>query len=175
MKAKSACEGLLPIEIGGVKLSEVAPAEMTLIAPYRGKEAALAKAFGGRWPAAGETASVEGGVLVWFGRAQAMLIGTAAPTTLAKFAAVTEQSDAWARVLLEGAGARDVLARLTPLDIRDTAFAVGQTARTELFHMQVSITRVSKDAWQIIGFRSMAGTLVHDLQRAMKGVAARAI
>ncbi len=92
---------------------------------------------------------------------------------MAAHAALTDQSDAWAMVRLEGAAAEDVLARLVPVDLRQSVFKRGHTARTMLQHMAVSITRISGEAFLILAFRSMAGTLVHDLETAMKGVAAR--
>lgn len=178
LKALSPAAGLLPLEIGGAALREDEMRQLTLVAPFKGKEAALAKALeaahGLHWPEAGET-SVSGAVrLVWFGRGAALLMGGEASSKLAPYAALTDQSDAWSCLVFEGAGARDVLARLTPLDMRDVAFPMGATARTEVFHMACSITRLAAESWQIMGFRSMAKTLVHDLQVAMEGVAARA-
>ena len=76
-------------------------------------------------------------------------------------------------VRLEGGAAEDVLARLVPVDLRQSGFKRGHTLRTMLQHMSVSITRISDEAFLILAFRSMAGTLVHDLETAMKGVAAR--
>ena len=177
LKALTPCEGLLPVSIGTVTLSETDMAPLTLIAPMKGKEAALAKtlkaAHGLDWPEAGATTLNESSRLIWFGRAQALLVGGAPSAKLSAHAAVTDQSDAWARVLLEGCDAREVLARLTPLDMRDTAFPGGATARTEVFHMQASLTRMGEDSFQLLGFRSMAATLVHDLTRAMESMAAR--
>ena len=93
--------------------------------------------------------------------------------SLAEHAALTDQSDAWLVVRLEGAGARDVLARLTPVDLRDSAFKRGHTARTELAHMMASLTRVGPQAYQVLVFRGFSQTLAHDLKSAMEGVAAR--
>ncbi len=178
LKALSPAAGLLPLNIGGVELREDEMRALTLIAPYKGQEGALAKALeaahGLNWPAVGATSESGAARLVWFGRGAALLVGAEASAKLAKHAALTDQTDAWSCLTLEGAGARDVLARLTPLDMRDVAFPVGSTARTEVFHMACSVTRVGPQSWQIMGFRSMAKTLVHDLKTAMEGVAARA-
>jgi sarcosine oxidase gamma subunit len=40
-------------------------------------------------------------------------------------------------------------------------------------HMNGSVTRIGADSFVILVFRSMAGTLYHDLERAMESVAAR--
>ena len=93
--------------------------------------------------------------------------------TLAGHAAMVDQSDGWAVLRLEGAGAAEVLARLVPLDLRAPQFRRGHTARTELQHMMASLTRLGPDAFLIMVFRSMARTLVHDLTSAMEAVAAR--
>jgi heterotetrameric sarcosine oxidase gamma subunit len=57
--------------------------------------------------------------------------------------------------------------------MRMSAFAVGATARTQLGHMNASITRTGDDTFLIAVFRSMAATLVHDLTTALEAVAAR--
>lgn len=173
LKETSPCAGLLPLEIGSTRLSEVPWEEMTLVAPYRGKAAAAGKALGMGWPEPNCMIMAGGARLVWFGFEEAMLIGKPAPDTFDSLAALSDQSDAWARVQLEGVGARDVLARLTPLDLRDAAFPVGGAQRSELFHMPAAFLRRAEESWEIMVFRSMAGTLVHDLKVAMEGVAAR--
>ena len=88
-----------------------------------------------------------------------------------KGAAVTDQSDAWCCVELAGAGVDDALSRVTPIDTR--AMKRGHTARTLVQHVSVVLTRTGKDRFEVMALRSMATTLVHDLERAMSGVAAR--
>ncbi|MGX9349779.1 sarcosine oxidase subunit gamma [Shimia sp. W99] len=175
--AKSPCEGLLPKEVDGLTLSEATRATMTSLSPYRGQEAALSDVLktehGMALPRPNRSAGKEGARAVWFGQRQVMLIGPDPALSLADHAALTDQSDAWAVVLLEGEGAEDVLARLVPLDLRREHFKKGHTARSQLQHMMVSITRVGDARFQIMAFRSMAKTLVHELEIAMIGVAAR--
>jgi len=88
-------------------------------------------------------------------------------------AQVVDHSDAWAIVRIDGTDAAAVLARLTPIDIRDGVFKNGHTARTLVAHMTASITRVGVNAYEIMVMRSMAGTLVHDLEQAAHNVASR--
>lgn len=175
--ARPPCQGLLPLEIGTTTLSETDAGVLTSIMPFKGQEAALSEALiaahGMAMPAANRTTGRAGIRAIWFGRGQVLLIGPSPHEALARYAALTDQSDAWAVVRLEGAGAVDVLARLLPIDLRATQFKRGHTARTELMHMMASITRVGDQAFQIMVFRSMATTLVHDLKTAMEGVAAR--
>lgn len=171
LTASTPCAGLLPLRIGTVTLSEVDPGHLTAIAPGKGLGAALQSAHGLDLPGPGQATGSDTARAIWFGRAHILLMGPAPNPALADHAALTDISDAWAVVRLEGAGAANVLARLTPIDLRAHVF---QTARTELFHMQSSITRLQNDAFLIMVFRSMARTVVHDLKTAMEGVAARA-
>jgi sarcosine oxidase subunit gamma len=175
--AKTPCAGLLPVKTGGVTLSEVEAGAMTSLTPFKGQEKALSDALkaahGMMFPATNRATGKEGARAIWFGQGQAILIGPECDAGLGSLAAITDQSDAWAVVRLEGAGAEDVLARLVPVDLRVGAFKRGHTARTMMQHLMVSITRVGDNAFQIMAFRSMAVTLVHELETAMKGVAAR--
>ena len=175
LQAINPCAGRLPITVGDCKLSEVLPDNMTLLSPYKGMDKQLSEglltAHGMRLAAPNRSTGKAGAKCVWFGQDQVLLVGPAPDKSLAKFAAIVEQSDSWAIVRLQGVGAADVLARLTSIDLRDTVFKRGHTARTELRHMMVSITRTGVDAFEIMAFRSMAETLVHDLQGAMESVA----
>lgn len=174
--AKTPCEGLLPIAAGDCSLTEVTPEAITSIAPAKGKEKsvsdALKKAHGMVFPAPNRATGKDGSRLIWTGRGQALLVGPM-PKAIAG-AAMTDQSDAWAVMRLEGALAEDVLARLVPVDLRAATFKRGHTARTMLFHLSCSITRIGANAFDIMVFRSMAKTAVHELSTAMKSVAAQA-
>jgi len=177
LKAKTPCEGLLPIEVGDLRLSEVEAGFVTSVAAFKDKDAALSKALqaahGLEMPAPNRVSEAGDARAIWFGPRMALLMGVSADPSLAAHGALTDQSDAWAVVRLEGARAADVLARLTPIDLRPGAFGPGSTARTELQHMQASITHLSDGTYQIMVFRAFAETLVHDLKTAMQGVAAR--
>ena len=110
---------------------------------------------------------------MWVGPGRALLIGRATPEGLAADAAVVDLSDAQVVLVLEGPAARDVLARLVPLDLRDAAFPDGSAARSLVNHMTATVARVGAEAWEVMAMRSMAATLVHEIAAAMRGVAAR--
>lgn len=175
--AKTPCDGLLPTTVGDMTLTEVAVGRMTSLAPYKGQDRALSEALksahGMAAPAPNRSTGKDGKRAIWFGRRMVLLMGPTPAAGLAGYAALTDQSDAWAVVRLDGTGARAALARLTPVDLRPGVFKRGHTARTDLQHMMASITRVGDDAYQIMVFRAFAKTLVHDLKTAMEGVAAR--
>ena len=173
--ALSPAAGLLPVSQGDITLREAPVGPITWVAPFAGKTAAVSKALKtaagiafpetGRFTRSGEVSAV------WVGPGQALIVGAeVAPDG----AACVDQSDAWAHLALDGPGGRDVLARLTPLDLRDGEFDEGQAARTLLFHMTASLWRAGPQRWEMLVFRSMAATAVHDIEVAMRRVAARA-
>lgn len=173
--ASTPCAGLLPLTIGNVTLTEVDLGQVTLVAPYSGQTKAtsdaLKVALGLTFPAPNRSQG-RGPRMVWCGMNQAFLIGADCPDL--HMAATVDQSDAWAIVHLDGQDAEAVLARLTPIDVRASVFKRGHTARSLIAHMTASITRVGANSFEIMVMRSMAGTLVHDLEQAARGVAARA-
>ncbi|MFZ3581164.1 sarcosine oxidase subunit gamma [Loktanella sp. DJP18] len=158
--ARTPLAGLLPVTIGTVTMTEVVPDRLTLIAPFRGQQVA-------GFPTPGRTTDT----MIWVGQGQALALGDA--PDVGDVAAITDQTDAFATLRIAGAGVEDVLARLVPIDLRASAFAIGHTARTLLGHMIASVTRRGDDAFEVMVMRSMAQTLVHDLTRAAQGVALR--
>lgn len=172
--ATSPAAGLLPVTAGAVTLSEEVPEAITSVAPYRGKAKAVSEAlkadFGAGFPAPNRTTGRSGARIVWNGPGQAMALG---PRVSPEDAAVTDQSDAWACLVLEGTHAAAVLARLVPVDLREAAFKRGHAARTLLGHMTCTLMRTGALRYEILVFRSMAATAVHELAVAMRSVAAR--
>ena len=177
LQAKTPLDGLVPVTMGAITLREVDGGVMTALAPYKGQEKALSEALksahGMALPAPNRTSGRAGARALWFGIGQVLLMGPTPDPALARHGAVVDQSDAWCCVELSGPGARDVLARLTPIDLRDNEFKRGHTARTDIMHMAGAITRTGADTYLVMVFRSMARTLLHDLEKAMAGVASR--
>ncbi|WP_343079679.1 sarcosine oxidase subunit gamma [Ostreiculturibacter nitratireducens] len=173
---KTPCEGLLPVTAQGSALSELRPGPITSVAPFNGQERAVSstlKGLGLSFPGPGKTASKGGASAVWTGRGQAFLIGTEPPEGLAEIAALTDQSDGWAAMRLEGEKAEAVLARLAPLDLRMAEFGKGAVARAALGHIPMILIRSGASSFDIYVFRSMAASAVHELHVVMKAVAAR--
>lgn len=176
--AKSPCDGVLPLEINGLILTEVVPGAITSVAPYAGQEAATSDALkaliGAGMPAPNRATGREGARVIWTGAGQAMVTGARVDPSLAQHAALTDQSDAWVMFHLQGQGVEDVLARLTPLDLNPGVFKKGHAARSLLGHMNAVFLKVAADTFEIMVFRSMARTAVHEFEVSMKAVAARA-
>lgn len=168
-------DGLLPVTGGGVTLTARVPRPVTSVMPFDGTGASLApalKKLGLAFPVAGQSVGAGAVWCLWTGRNQAFLVG-ADPAGLEGKAALTDQSDGWAVMRLEGADAVAVLARLVPLDLRAAVFGVGAVARSGLNHMMMILHRVTEDCFDIWVFRSMAATAVHEVTQAMETVAAR--
>ena len=167
---RSPADGLTPIDEGGTTLIELPFAPVTSIAPFDADAVARAlKPLKLAFPKPGRSQAKGDARILWSGHDQAFLIGAEAPEIAG--AAVTDQSDAWAILRLQGPLAEPALARLVPLDLRDAAFPVDATARTLLFHMMLSITRTGADAFDLMVFRSMAATAVHEIAVALRSVA----
>lgn len=174
--AKPPLAGRAALTLAGVTLAMADPGQITSVAPFSGQDKALAKALkalGLSFPAPNHVMSNRDVRLVWTGRDQAFLIG-AAPQGLDGLAALTDQSDGWAALRLDGPGAGDVLARLFPLDLRAAAFPVGRVARAPFNHMSSILMRPGPDRFEILVFRSMARTAWHEAEAAMRALAARA-
>jgi heterotetrameric sarcosine oxidase gamma subunit len=174
--AKSPLAGRAALTLAGVTLAEADLGQITSVAPFMGQDKALAgalKALGLSFPAPNQVSSKGDVRLVWTGRDQAFLIG-AAPQGLDGLAALTDQSDGWAALRLDGPGAGDVLARLYPLDLRAAAFPVGRVARAPLNHMSSILMRPGPQSFEMLVFRSMARTAWHEAEMAMRTLAARA-
>ncbi len=170
--------GALPVTAGGMTLSLTDPGCITSLAPWRGAGMALSKALraahGVDFPDPGRISTSGTTRCLWAGRDQAFLVGPAPDSAaLADHAALTDQSDAWAVMRLDGPGARDVLARLTPLDLRAQVFEPGHTARTLLGQMNAVLSRDAANGYEIMVFRSMTATALHELTEAMKSVTAQ--
>jgi len=177
LAAREPCAGLgLPLTLGRCRLDRLEGETITAIAPFPGKKPALdtcLKPLGLRFPEPGESLSSVGVRIVWAGREAAFLIGAQAPEGLHDHAALSDQSDGWAGLRLEGPDSEAVLARLVPLDLRGGVFGPGQCARAPINHMQALILRAGPDAFDLRVYRSMVATLVHELTEAMRGISAR--
>jgi hypothetical protein len=161
------CAGLdLPVTTPDARLAGMGALVLTSVAPFKGADVSP---WLGAFPAPGEIRETPAGRLAWAGLGAAFLFAPP-PEGLADLAAVTDQSDGWAGLRLEGPGAVDVLARLVAVDMRHAPAAT----RCQLGHMSALILRAGPWAFEIFVFRSMARTAVHELTHAMRGVAARA-
>jgi heterotetrameric sarcosine oxidase gamma subunit len=172
--AKSPLSGVWPVAHGGLRLSEHLLGPVTSIAILPGQDKAVArglKPLGLGFPPPNTFTTAGEATLVWTARNQAFLMGVAALTITG--AALTDQSDGWAALRLEGPTAPDALMRLYPLDLRLQSFPQGAAGRAPLNHIQSILMRTAPYVFDILVFRSMARTAWHEIDAAMKTLAAR--
>lgn len=166
--AKTALNGPKPLTLAGTVLAELDPGPITSIALFPGGDVSILSSIGLTFPAPNRFVTQGDALLVWTAREQAFLIGVAAPEI---GAATTDQSGGWVTLTLTGPAAAAALARYVPLDFR--SFAVGHAARTPLYHMQMILMRTAPNSYRIMVFRSMARTAWHEIEVALKSIAAR--
>ena len=119
--AKSPAEGLVPISVGPIELSEVVTAAITSIACYQGHADALSAALkdhhGLALPKTGQATGRSGARAIWAGPS-VFLVGPEPHADLSNHAAIVDQSDSWCVLNLKGADVEAVLARLSSVDMR---------------------------------------------------------
>lgn len=176
LSPRPAFDGLgLPLAIGGATLAAAPEAPLcealALGAPLPGAPPGLDLPEPGRavaWP--------DGAVAIWAGLGRWLVRGAPAEALarrLGAAAAVVDQSDGWAGLVLNGPAARDVLARLLPLDLDPAAFPPGSAARSAL-RQTPCLVLAAPDGFGLLVPRSYAGSAVADLAAAMRALAARA-
>lgn len=72
-----------------------------------------------------------------------------------QFATVAVVSDARTLIKVSGAQARDVLAKLMPIDF--AAFGVGELRRSRLAQVAAAVWRTGEGEWSVVCFRSVGG------------------
>ena len=175
--AKHALSGQAPLALQDLhfQIEDLGP--ITSIAPFNGQESALNAVLeaghGLRFPVPNTSAEQALAKLLWSGRGQAFLVGVAPDARLAAHAAVTDQSDGWVTLGLEGARAEAVLARLVAVDLRLTACPVGASLRAQVQHIPALIHRAAPQVFHIMVMRSFGQSAWHEVSEAMRGVAAR--
>ena len=135
----------------GLSMAELTGFELVQVMARRGRWAAVgdacAGAVGKAPPAAPQAARAEGAVLIWSGPDQFLVLaprGEAIERTRAAFAgsaSLSEQSDGRALIRISGPRARDMLAKVSPLDLHPAVFPVGAAAATSIDHTPVNIWR----------------------------------
>lgn len=147
----------LPVTLAGCSLRVLPPARITGIAPFPGHETEL-RALLGAFPAPGEVLIHDPWRLVWAARDLAFAFGESLPDGVAEHAALTDQSDGWCGLELQGKGAETLLGRRLPVDIRKLPPCA--SVRSLMDHIPVLILRMEVDTFEIWSWRSMAASLV---------------
>lgn len=83
---------------------------------------------------------------------------------------VTDQTDGWIALTLEGPLARAALERLSMVDLSADAFARNASARTPMEHMGAMVIRTGQDAFLLMSASSSAESFAHAIETSMKYV-----
>ena len=170
--ARSPFDGLLPLTGASILATELLPDAITSVAASPNADPAAFKAgVGMAFPSPNRATGKEGNRAIWTGPNQCFVLG-ARPEAIPGYT-MTDQSDGWGVIRLDGDGIPDLLARLTSVDLRDSQFKRGHSARALLGHMNASITRTGAKTYDLMVFRSMANTAIHDLERAIRALEGR--
>lgn len=169
----------LPAQIGAIHLAALAYDPLWRITPFAGKAEALgamlqqACALG--LPAAGQRRSAGAQFVQWDGHDGWLVSADLPAGACAGIAGLVDYADALASVQISGAGVRDVLARLVPLDLRAGQFGVGAVALSVAGQHPVRIVHLEGDSFVLMVGRSMAASLLAELCRACDLLAAHSV
>lgn len=127
-----------------------------------GFESKLAALVGPLPEAVSRAAHHHGRTLFRIGPAQFWVIGPETDDLAQRLAgqcAVTPLTSSRVRIALDGAPAREVLARLAPVDVHPTVFTPGSVALTGIHHTPVTIHCTGDNAFDIYAMRTFAMTV----------------
>ncbi len=184
LQARSALHGIAapgrhgnPQGPSGVRVSIVEPLSIALLLPLRGRTdallARLAAAFGAEFAGAGPRCCVRNAQLAlrWAGsdRWLASVPGTVdierrLAEACGETASVLDQSDARFVLALAGADVPRTLAKGVAIDLHPRTFATGATALVQLAHVNVQLTRLENEVFELCAPRSTAADLWDWLQ-----------
>ena len=167
----------------GLRIAEPAGVGIAAIAVPKDGESALAGAVRRAWqvepPAVGRYVIGNGGLLLLGMAADqyfALLphdgpdAGRAVGEALGAAAYVTEQSDAWAVLDIEGPRVRVALERICPLDLHPDVFAADMAQRTVMEHLSVIVVRLEEDRFRLMSPSSSAVSFLHMVETSARNI-----
>ncbi|CAN0584236.1 unnamed protein product, partial [Ectocarpus sp. 12 AP-2014] len=155
--------------VGPLKLSERVDIGLSSLALRAG--VARPSPFGLALPGPGEAAAGQSVRCFWAAPGQWMIEGqgradedfAAAVAAEAPGCSVTEQTDGWVIIDIEGPAKALETLRERLINLPASALAPGKATRTLMHHMSVFVIRRSDDRLTVMGMRMLAGSLWHTL------------
>jgi sarcosine oxidase subunit gamma len=164
-----------PLAIPGTSLVKLAPPRSIVsIAAFAGTLPQLQSALGVVLPKTPRRVSADGVTYLWAGPQSWLAISddpalaSRLAAILQNLAAVTDQSDGRVTLSVSGRYAREILARLAPIDLYPSVFPADATALTLAGHISVQIWQDEAGDFQLACFRSFAEALYHSLAEAAR-------
>lgn len=169
--------------IGDTVVREVSSMSLISIATPLGGgdalDALLEKIFKLKRPVAGKLhRSERGDALLGLQADQCLLVSdfeainsaTALKQTLGDAAYITDQSDGWVIVDIQGPLSRTALERICPIDLAEDVFTQHDVARTSMEHLSVIIERVGLSCFRLYSPRSSADSFLHSIVLSLSNV-----
>lgn len=183
LAAKSPLGGVR-LEFEGITVSEVTDRAIVSVATPLGGEAALTEAllqaYGADIPkVGGSTMSAKHDARFLGLQSDQMFVlfphaGLRAVDDIAGpvrgAAALTDQSDSWVLLRVEGAKSRLALERICPVDLAASAFPPGAVARTIMEHLGAIIVCEDTDKFLLMSARSSARSFLHAVETSARNV-----
>lgn len=160
LERRSALASAKPYVSAVLKISERPGFTLTQVAGLSPDFEARLAAVVGMPPEKVQQAQVNGAhTLFRIGPAQFWIVGPEtddAPSRLEGQCAVTPLSSSRVRIALEGAPAREVLARLIPVDLHPSVFTPGAVALTGIHHTPATVHCTGENSFDIYAMRTFA-------------------
>ena len=83
---------------------------------------------------------------------------------------LTDQSDSYCMLRLEGPRSREALERICPLDPHPGSFAVDAASRTAMEHLGVLLVREQADRYLLMSARSSARSFLHAVETSLENI-----
>ena len=162
----------------GLSMAELTGFELVQVMARRGQWSAVAEAcrdaYGEAPPATPQAIAAGDAMLVWSGPDQFLVLaprGAVAERAGAVFsglASLSEQSDGRSAIRIAGSRARDMLAKVSSLDLHPAMFPAGTAAATAIDHTSVNLWRGTDGAdgeaiFYLLVFATFAESLWHTL------------
>jgi len=137
--------------------------------------------LGAEWPETGNSSVSDDGVFRLLGlQSDQIFVLNSQPSrqdgqavklpNLDKANYITDQSDSWAGMYIEGESAIRALERICPIDLHPSVFSVGRVTRTTMEHLAVIILHEVDNRYLLLSPTSSAQSFLHALETSLRNV-----
>ena len=163
--------------VTGLSMAELTGFDLVQVMARRGQWAAVGEACAGALgkapPATPQAVRAQGAVLIWSGPDQFLVLAPRGDAiegmrgALAGSASLSEQSDGRALIRISGPRARDMLAKVSSLDLHPAVFPVAAAAATSIDHTPVNLWRGDDADGGPVFFMLVFATFAESLWRTL--------
>ena len=136
--------------------------------------ASIKNTLGAAWPATGQCSISGDGKFRLLGLAADQVFTIFTDNTvmpaLDETAYITNQTDSWVTLHLEGALARTALERVCPIDLHPTVFPAGHVTRTSMEHLAAIIMCEAENDYLLLSPSSSAESFLHAIETSLHNV-----